>query len=350
MGRSRLADTAPFAADNQTGIVNVQQDAPSWTDEVRQSFRDPRDLATHLGIPLGALPALPSGTAFPFLCTRPFASRMRPGDPADPLLAQVWPDAREDSRTAGETDDPVGDRNARADAGVLRKYRGRVLLVTTGSCAINCRYCFRQNYDYGAEPRGTVRWDATLRGIEADPGIREAILSGGDPLALTDSVIAGLAGRLSSVPSLRTLRVHTRLPVVLPSRVTDGLLDILRGTALRVVVVLHCNHPAELDREVASAVGRLRDAGATVLNQSVLLRGVNDSADTLEALSLALWDAGILPYYLHALDAVAGSSRFAIPDAEGALLCAALRSRLPGYLVPRFVREIEGEPSKTPLG
>jgi KamA family protein len=215
---------------------------------------------------------------------------------------------------------------------------------------VHCRYCFRQNYGYGEEPRGPDRWDAVVRSIASDPSVREAILSGGDPLSLTDSVIHGMVERLSSVASLRTLRVHTRLPVAVPSRVTAALCDVLKGTRLRVAVVLHCNHPAELDAAVAGAVERLRDAGATLLNQSVLLRGVNDSVDTLESLSLALWEAGILPYYLHALDAVAGSSRFAVPDAEGARLCEVLRGRLPGYLVPRFVREIEGEPSKTPMG
>lgn len=328
----------------------MQQEQLSWTEEVRRAFRDPRELAAHLGLRITDLPKLPEKQSFPFLVPRPFAARMKPDDPSDPLLAQVWPDAREDQSLPGEKDDPVGDGRALRGAGMLQKYRGRVLLVTTGACAINCRYCFRQNWPYDESPKSEAEWEETFLDIQRDPNLREAILSGGDPLTRTDSVIARWVDRVAAIPHIRTIRFHTRLPVAIPARVTDELCAILRATRLGVVVVVHCNHPAEVDQDFKAAMLRLRAAGATVLNQSVLLRRVNDDADLLEGLSLMLWDAGVLPYYLHALDPVRGSSRFQVPDEKGVQLVDQLRRRLPGYLVPKFVREVVGEPSKTPLG
>jgi EF-P beta-lysylation protein EpmB len=321
----------------------------TWQDEMREAFRDPRDLAGFLGIALGDLPALPEGKPFPMLVPRAFAARMERGNPRDPLLLQVWPDARESAASPGETTDPVGDGAARKADGLLHKYRGRVLLVTTGACAVHCRYCFRQNFPYGEVPHAPSRWDAALESIAGDGSIREVLLSGGDPLTLPDGALAGLLERLEAIPHLETLRIHTRLPVVLPSRIEDGFCQRLARSRLRTAVVLHANHAQEIDGEVEAACARLRRAGAVLLNQSVLLRGVNDSVEALDALSRRLWLAGAIPYYLHALDRVTGSSRFAVEDAEGTLLVEALRLRLPGYLVPRLVREIEGEGSKTPL-
>lgn len=332
-----------------TGIDNVPQEQQPWTEEVRRSFRDPRELAAHLGLRLSDLPGLPARTAFPFLCPRPFASRMRRGDPSDPLLRQIWPDEGEDLRSDGERDDPVGDSRSVRGSGMIQKYAGRVLLVTSGACAVNCRYCFRQNFAYEDGPRGETGWEERFLEIERDESIHEVILSGGDPLAWADSVIQRVFERLSRTAHVRTLRIHTRLPVVIPSRVTPELCGMVGSSRLRVAVVLHCNHPSEIDGDLRDAVARLRDSGATVLNQAVLLRGVNDDDAVLEELSLRLWDAGVLPYYLHALDPVSGSSRFAVPDERGRDLVDAIRQRLPGYLVPRLVREIEGESSKTPL-
>lgn len=326
-----------------------QQEQLPWTEEVRRAFRDPRELAAHLGLRITDLPKLPEKQTFPFLVPRPYASRMKSKDASDPLLVQVWPDAREDQSLVTEKDDPVGDGRALRGAGMLQKYRGRVLLVTTGACAINCRYCFRQNWAYDESPRSESEWEETFVDIERDANLREAILSGGDPLTRTDSVIARWMDRLAAIAHIRTVRFHTRLPVAIPARVTDELCAILRSTRLGVVVVVHCNHPAEVDADFKAAMGRLRAAGVTVLNQSVLLRRVNDDADLLEGLSLMLWDAGVLPYYLHALDPVSGSSRFHVPDEKGIQLVDQLRRRLPGYLVPKFVREVVGEPSKTPL-
>jgi EF-P beta-lysylation protein EpmB len=327
----------------------VQQEILPWTEEIRRAFRDPRELAAHLGLRQTDLPKLPEKPSLPFLCPRPFAARMRAGDPSDPLLLQVWPDAREDHRVVGEQDDPVGDGRALRGAGLLQKYRGRVLLVTSGACAVNCRYCFRQKYAYDDGPRSEAEWEESFTDMERDRNVREAVLSGGDPLTRTDSVISRWVERVAAIPHVHTLRIHTRLPVAIPSRITPELCAILASTRLRVVMVVHCNHPAEIDAEFKAAMSRLRTAGVSLLNQSVLLRRVNDDADLLEGLSLMLWDAGVLPYYLHALDPVSGSSRFAVPDEKGIQIIDQLRRRLPGYLVPRFVRELVGEPSKTPL-
>jgi L-lysine 2,3-aminomutase len=321
----------------------------TWQDELREAFRSPAKIAEFLGLSLEDLPALPEETNFPLLVPRSFAQRMEAGNSRDPLLLQVWPDGREAVAQAGELADPVGDSGARKVDGLLHKYHGRVLLVTTGACAVHCRYCFRQNYPYGMEPNALLRWEAALDYVESDPSINEVLLSGGDPLTLPDAVLSRLLSRLDAIPHLETLRIHTRLPVVLPSRIDDSFCQMIRGCRLQVAVVLHANHPAEIDAEVAGACGRLREAGAVLLNQSVLLAGVNDSVEALEELSRKLWRAGAMPYYLHALDRVKGSSRFLVEDAMAASLMAALRLRLPGYLVPRLVRELEGEGSKTAL-
>lgn len=325
------------------------KDDQIWQDEIRQAFRNPSDLASHLGLSLDRLPVLPEGGEFPLLVPRGFADRMTKGDPHDPLLRQVWPERSESVTQAGELSDPVGDLSARKAPGLLQKYAGRALVVATGACAVHCRYCFRQNFPYDETARSHDEWLAQLGAIRQDPSLHEVVLSGGDPLSLPDSVLEKRVADLGAVEHLATLRIHTRLPVVVPSRVTSDFCRILSNSRLRKVVVLHANHAAEIDAPVASGVARLREAGTTVLNQSVLLAGVNDSVDALENLSHALWNAGALPYYLHALDKVQGSSRFSVADIDGIRLIETLRKRLPGYLVPRFVREIEGASSKTPL-
>ncbi len=327
-----------------------QEPRLAWQEEIRTAFRNPADLARHLELNLERLPPVRLDDRFPLLVPRGFAARMAKGDPLDPLLLQVWPDASETIATEGESLDPVGDGNARKAPGLLHKYTGRALLVATGACAVHCRYCFRQNFPYDEAARSQEQWKAQLEALRGDPPVGEVILSGGDPLSLPDSVLAARITDLESIAHLHTLRIHTRLPVVVPSRVTDDFGQALSRSRFAKMVVIHVNHPAELDDSVRAAFSKLRTAGATLMNQSVLLRGVNDSAIVLEELSRKLWKSGVLPYYLHALDRVAGSSRFHVPDEDGIRLIDALRTRLPGYLVPRLVRETEGEPSKTPVG
>jgi EF-P beta-lysylation protein EpmB len=245
--------------------------------------------------------------------------------------------------------DAVGDAAARRGSGLIHKYNGRALLIATGSCAIHCRYCFRRHYPYAEDTAATGGWRKAVALIAADPSIHEVLLSGGDPLSLADHKLAELTEALRDIPHIRRLRVHTRLPIVLPERVDAGLLDWLRTLPWPVTVVVHANHAREFDASVDAAMARLRAAGVTLLNQAVLLRGVNDSVDALAELCERGFTAGVLPYYLHQLDRVAGAAHFEVDDATAIALHAALRARLPGYLVPRLVREIPGEPGKTPL-
>lgn len=274
---------------------------------------------------------------------------MRPGDPADPLLRQVLPWDAETLDQPDFTADPVGDAEARLAPGLLQKYNGRALLVTTGACAVHCRYCFRRHYPYSAGPRSPDDWQPAIDQIAADPAIDEVLLSGGDPLTLVDSHLAELTRRLAAIPHLRRLRIHTRLPIVIPQRVTGELLAWLRGTRLTPVVVVHANHAQEIDDSVAAPLARLVDAGIPVLNQSVLLRGVNDTAAALIDLSRRLVDLRVMPYYLHQLDRVAGAAHFEVPISRGLELLATIRAALPGYAVPRYVQEVAGETHKRVL-
>jgi EF-P beta-lysylation protein EpmB len=274
---------------------------------------------------------------------------MQSGSPHDPLLRQVLPLAEELDSPDGFTTDPVGDQESRVTTGLLQKYAGRVLLITTGACPAHCRFCFRRHYPY-AKGSGSVRaWRSALDRIAADRCIEEVILSGGDPLMIGDLQLGDLVAQLAGIPHLRRLRLHTRLPVMIPERINEGLIGRLTETRLAPILVIHSNHPAELDEAVSGALTRLVDAGIPVLNQSVLLRGVNDCAETLAELSRRLVDLRVLPYYLHQLDRVAGASHFEVPVSEGARIVERLRATLPGYAVPRYVQERPGDPGKRPL-
>jgi EF-P beta-lysylation protein EpmB len=283
------------------------------------------------------------------LVPRAFAALMTPGDPRDPLLRQVLPLGAERLTVAGFSRDPVGDASADLGQGLLRKYAGRALLIVTGGCAVHCRYCFRRHFPYAELGQTPDRTSVAVASIAADPGISEVILSGGDPLMLDDDRLGALLERLHQIPHLKRLRIHSRLPVVLPSRVTDTLCRRLASSRLATILVVHANHPSELGSQAEEALQRLRRADLTLLNQSVLLRGVNDAAPILGSLSERLFACGVLPYYLHQLDPVEGAAHFEVPDAQALRLGEALRERLPGYLVPRLVREVPGVGSKVPL-
>ncbi|HSN01389.1 MAG TPA: EF-P beta-lysylation protein EpmB [Rudaea sp.] len=326
------------------------QQSHTWQRLWREAITDPRELLELLGLGHFAGALLPErDSGFAMRVPRGFAARMRRGDARDPLLLQVLPQATELLETAGYGTDAVGDMAARVAGGVLHKYAGRALLIATGLCAVNCRYCFRRHFPYAQETATSNHWREAIEHIRKDASIEEAILSGGDPFSLATSKLAELTAALASIPHLRRLRVHTRLPIVLPERVDAELLDWLRRLPWPVAVVLHANHANEIDAAVAAACARLREAGASLLNQSVLLRGVNDDVEALAELSTRLFAAGVLPYYLHQLDRVAGAAHFAVDDDCAQELVARLRGRLSGYLVPRLVREIAGEPAKTPL-
>ncbi len=321
-----------------------------WRAELAAAVCDPEELLRALELPSDLLPAARRAHhLFPLRVPRAYLARITPGDPQDPLLRQILPLDLEEVIAPGDSRDPVGDLAAQLVPGVLHKYEGRVLLTATGACAIHCRYCFRRHFPYAKANAARDRWRPAVAHLAADPSIREVILSGGDPLTLGDDKLAELTRALKGVPHIKRLRLHTRVPVVIPSRVDEALLDWLGRTSLSVVMVLHVNHAREIDEAVAGACARLRKAGVTLLNQSVLLAGVNDDAETLTQLSERLFEAGVLPYYLHMLDRVEGAAHFAVEEASAMGLLEALRVRLPGYLVPRLVREEAGASAKLPV-
>jgi EF-P beta-lysylation protein EpmB len=325
-------------------------DISSWQDQIKDAIRDPALLLEMIDLPTTATSlARQSLEQFPLRVPRSFAAAITTGDPADPLLRQVLPVAAEDLVVEGFGADPLGEARRQPAPGLLAKYPGRVLLVATGACAIHCRYCFRRHFPYAEYNPSQQDWQAALAVIRGDESISEVILSGGDPLSLPDARLSQLVNRLEAIPHLQRLRLHTRMPVVVPERVTEALLALLTGTRLRTVVVIHANHAREIGDAAAHALDELYRRGLTLLNQSVLLKGVNDDAPVLAELSERLFQVHVLPYYLHMLDPVAGAAHFRVDDQRARAIMQELRRLIPGYLVPRLVREQEGELSKIPL-
>lgn len=326
---------------------SAAEESAAWRKALRDAYREPASLLDDLGLASSDFDLDPA-PRFPFRVTREYAARMVHGDARDPLLRQVLPLAQEGEEHAGFDGDPVGEHARLGDDSLLVKYSGRALLVLTGACAIHCRYCFRREFPY-ADTTGQRRLGRALERLAADSAVEEVILSGGDPLVLDDGPLFALVEALEAIPHLRRLRLHSRLPVVLPARLGPALLARLAAGRLATVLVIHANHANELDEATLAALRAARAAGLTLLNQSVLLAGVNDSADALAALSTRLFEAGVLPYYLHQLDPVRGTAHFAVDDGRASALVDDLRARLPGYLVPRLVREVAGAPAKLPL-
>jgi len=276
-------------------------------------------------------------------------AKMQLGNPQDPLLLQVLPVAQERERPVGFVDDPVGDREVQTASGMLQKYAGRVLLIASGMCAVHCRYCFRRHYPYDASPKSQAAWSEAFEGIARDASIEEVILSGGDPLSLGNGRLSQWMDQLESIPHVQRLRWHTRFPVVLPSRIDEALCERIGRSRLSMWMVLHINHPREIDSELRAAIARLKRRGVSMLNQAVLLRGINDSLEVQRLLCRDLVNAGVQPYYLHQLDPVVGAAHFQCDPQLGETLVRALREELSGYAVPRFVQEIPGRQSKTLL-
>lgn len=330
-------------------ITEPTQQPPRWQTLLSQAITDPVELLHELGLPGALLPAaVRAGRSFRLRVPRGFVARMHRQDPRDPLLRQVLPLGEELHDVAGYSSDPLQELNAMPAPGLLHKYRGRVLLTTTGACAVHCRYCFRRHYPY-AEANPNREQQQILDYLRRHTEINEVILSGGDPLTLSDTRLRQLVETLETIPHLQRLRIHSRVPVVLPERVDNELLAWLQITRLQTVMVIHSNHANEIDAAVRDAMSRLQTTGISLLNQSVLLRGVNDRADVLAALSERLIAAGVLPYYLHQLDPVQGAAHFSVSDKTAKELVKQLITELPGYLVPRLVREQAGQPAKTPL-
>ena len=312
----------------------------AWQRILADSLTTSNQLLSRLGL-TDQVQSVDQSPDFPVRVPEPFVTRMVPGDPHDPLLRQVLAVADERHAMPGFVKDPLDELEGPMP-GVLHKYRSRVLVIYRGGCAINCRYCFRRHFPYQENTLTARDIDGLVSYLKAHPEVNEVILSGGDPLMADDQALSGLFVRLESVSSIHRLRIHTRLPIVIPERVTDLLCQAIAATALPVVMVLHSNHANEIDQSVMDAVSQLRAVCRSVLNQSVILKGINDSADVLIALSERLFEAGIDPYYLNVLDRVSGAHHFDVSDLEVAALHEALLNALPGYLVPKLVREVPG--------
>lgn len=333
------------------GHTSLSQSAAPWQQQLRDAVTDADTLFQLLDLPAAWLPAARRAAhLFDLRVPRAYAARMQQGAIDDPLLRQVLPLAAEHDAVPGFGADAVGDHASADGNGLLHKYHGRALVVTTGACAVHCRYCFRRHFDYAEHNASRRRWRDAVAAIAADTTLEEIILSGGDPLSLADSKLAALTNQLTRIPHVRRIRFHTRQPIVLPGRIDDAFLRWFAAVDAQRIMVIHANHPNELADDTWRALEQLRATGAVLLNQSVLLKGVNDNADTLAELSRRLFDAGVLPYYLHLLDRVAGTAHFEVDQTQAQALIDAVAARLPGYLVPKLARETSGAPAKSIIG
>ena len=319
----------------------------NWQQQLAEAFNTIEDLCHYLHLSLNDLPvSITAAADFPIRVPLSFAASMQKGNPDDPLLRQVLPVIDELTAYPGFSNDPVGDLPSAAQTGVLQKYHGRVLLIITGSCAINCRYCFRRNFPYSDLQLSKQNENAAIQYIQEDASITEVILSGGDPLLLSDARLAKLFAQLGVIPHVKRIRIHTRLPIVLPARITNELINTLAQSAKQLVVVVHCNHANEINPRVIAAFKLLKNNGITLFNQSVLLKGVNDSVAALCELNEQLFIHGIIPYYLHLLDKATGTGHFEVSETEASALIKQVQAALPGYLVPKLVKEQPGALSK----
>ncbi len=325
----------------------------SWQRDLSQAIRSSLELLARLNLTPNTesigrtLSEIESD--FPVLVPESYLRRIRPNDPLDPLLLQVLASSQELTQVSGFQADAVHDLAARRAPGVLQKYQGRALLMAAGACAIHCRYCFRREYPYGAEPKRVDDWKPALELLREDSSIHEVILSGGDPLMLNDDRLGWLCEQLDQIPHLDRLRIHSRMPIVLPSRVTPALISLLQSLRMQPMMIVHANHANEIVDDCLAALRLLVRSGIPTMNQAVLLRGINDNTAALSSLSTVLVNNGVMPYYLHQLDRVSGTSHFEVSEETGRQLIRELGARLPGYAVPRYVREIPGAPGKTLL-
>ena len=321
-----------------------------WQEVLSQAIDDSAELLKLLELD----PALLEGAEkaaceFKLWVPHTYVARMQRGDINDPLLKQVLPIQAELEHHPAFSMDPLGEKPKNQQAGVIHKYRDRLLFIVSNTCAVNCRFCFRRHFPYDENRLNRQQWEAALEYVRQDKEVSEVIFSGGDPLALNDKRLSWLAHELAGIPHIQRLRIHTRFPIMIPQRITTEMLDWFAGTRLQPIMVSHCNHVNEIDSAVIEAFGNLKKADVTLLNQTVLLKGINDSVDSLEALSRKLFRHGVMPYYLHLLDKIQGAAHFDTEQAAAQRLVGKLASRCSGYLVPKLVREIAGIPSKTTL-
>lgn len=320
---------------------------PNWQKELSDAVSDVASLYQLLELPLPEQVHTPN--KFPLRVPHAFINKMKKGDPNDPLLRQILPDIAESLPVAGYTADPLGENAHNPMKGLLHKYQSRALITVTGACAVHCRYCFRQHFDYGANLPNSQDIRQICQYIANDKNINEVLLSGGDPLNINNRRFNEWIGALSAIDNIKTIRIHTRLPAILPNRIDDEFIEILANCPKNIVMVLHINHPNEIDDALAQKCQRLNNHDVVLLNQSVLLKGVNDNVETLCQLSHALFGIGVMPYYLHVLDKVAGSAHFDLPIDRAIQIYWQLLEKLSGYLVPKLVQELAGKPYKVPI-
>lgn len=324
---------------------------PSWKSELSQCISSVDELLSCLQLNPNQLSASQlAAEDFPLKVPRPFVDRMEIGNPHDPLLNQVLPVTQETEPAVGYSPDPLDEAEHNPVPGIVHKYGNRLLLIVSPNCAINCRYCFRRHFPYQENRQSKAQWQQALSYISSNTAINEVIFSGGDPLAANDNFLRWLTEQIANIPHIKRLRIHTRLPVVIPSRIDESFLNWATGTRLVPIMVLHINHRNEINSAVRHMVQRLVNSGMLVMNQTVLLKAINDNAETLVELSEALYDSGVIPYYLHLLDPVAGACHFDIAAQQAQQIYSQLQTQLPGFLVPKLVREISGEKSKTLMG
>lgn len=325
--------------------INFHSD---WKTELSHCVNSIDELLNQLGLKAEDLNATEqAANEFSIKVPQSFVKLMEYGNPNDPLLKQVLPITSELQVDNNFSTDPVDESSFNPVPGIVHKYRNRVLMIISPNCAINCRYCFRRHFPYDENRQSKQQWLKALDYLKTKPEINEVIFSGGDPLAANDHFLRWLTAEIESIQHIKRLRIHTRLPVVIPSRVDDQLLNWLGNTRLKPTLVLHINHANEIDEALRQGVDRLKKSGITVLNQSVLLKGINDNSDQLISLSEKLFDAGIMPYYLHMLDPVQGASHFDVSMDRAVEIFRQIQTELPGFLVPKLVQERAGERSKS---
>ena len=320
----------------------------SWSEHLAQAITNLAELISLLGLPSDlAEQGQEAHQAFKLLVPRPYLSRIEYGNPEDPLLQQILPHGHEMLPQAGYNKDPLEEADHNPQKAIVHKYTRRLLVIASGGCAVNCRYCFRRHFPYGDNQLAQAEWHSVIDYLKAHPQINEVILSGGDPLMMKDNLLADKVRQIEALPQIKRLRIHSRLPVVIPARVCDAMISWITNSRLDIVMVWHINHANEIDAEVKQAAMRLKQAGVTLLNQGVILKGVNDNVDAQVALSETLFDAGILPYYMFTLDPVEGAAHFDISVNEAQQLMGQVAAELPGYLVPKLAKEIPGKSAKT---
>ena len=323
---------------------------PVWQNQLAESIKSPEALIEALNLPATLLPQLDKAhKMFPLRVTQSYLDKIEKGNINDPLLLQILPLPEETIITEGYTTDPVEDKQFEKTPGLLHKYHGRVLLTLTGACGIHCRYCFRRHFDYSTSNPSKQNWDSALEYIQNDNSIYEVIFSGGDPLSLSDQRLSKLAYDIDQIRHVRFLRIHTRQITILPDRVNEQLIGWIGKLRLKLIIVVHINHPNEIDQSTSNSLDKLRKIGAELLNQSVLLKGVNNDVNTLTQLSLKLIENGVKPYYLHMLDKAQGTAHFNVNESTAKNIIKKMQEKLPGYAIPKLVREVPFTPYKKPI-